>query len=234
MLSLDTRMVGLHVHPDSELAPTRSVSSNALLQMMSGYSPITPVNLKAAFDYEASILSESAMLRIDSYGAYGQGGGRASSDDSLDLDFGTNDNQQLPALSNGDSCSDAHSPATSWTDDSLARTSPDLPAYELAPPEWDPFGSAAPPLVSLNLSFFFRTAPLRSHMYPLLLVLTYDSFARSLRRTRSNGPRPAIPLRVALRSSRRRTICIRTDRILFSAAASTKNPSHRSKCRRPI
>lgn len=149
MLSLDTRMVGLHVHPDSELAPTRSVSSNPLL-MMGGYSPITPVNLKAAFDYDASILSESAMLRIDSHGACGQGR-RVSFDDSLDLDFGTND-PQLPALSNGDSCSDAHSPATSWTDDSLARTSPDPPAYELAPLDWDQFGFAAPLLVSLNLS----------------------------------------------------------------------------------
>lgn len=154
MLSLDTRMVGLHVHPDSELAPTRSVSSNPLL-MMSGYSPITPVSLKAAFDYDASILSESAMLRIDSLGAYDQGR-RASSDDSaLDLDFGTND-QQLPALSTGDSCSDAHSPATSWTDDSLARTSPDPPAYDLAPLEWDQFGFAAPLLVSRQF-LFFRT-----------------------------------------------------------------------------
>ncbi len=231
MLSLDTRMVGLHVHPDSELAPTRSVSSNPLLMMGGGYSPITPVNLKAAFDYDASILSESAMLRVDSLGAYDQGR-RASSeaaDGSLDLDFGNMD--PLPALSTGDSCSDAHSPATSWTDDSLARTSPDPPAYDFAPLEWDLFGFAAPLLVSPTS----RPSIVLGRSARILIILTLLFLAlnvvRLLRRTRSNGPRPAVPLRVALRSSS--SVCIRTDRTLFSAA-STKNLSHRSKRRRPI
>lgn len=138
MLSLDMRMVGLH-------APSRASEAAPLLggapsstNLMTTYSPVTPVELKFMFDYESGLLSTPGIARGAAYGSGSDCDGSGSGS-SVDLDFA----HELPALSVGDSCSDAHSPATSWTEDSLARTSPDPPAYEVAAREWGQFAFAA-------------------------------------------------------------------------------------------
>ncbi|GAA5876768.1 hypothetical protein JCM3774_003468 [Rhodotorula dairenensis] len=138
MLSLDMRMVGLHVLPRD--SPAQPAPRPDHLNLMTTYSPVTPVELKFMFDDEADILPKPALGPCPPNGS--------DCDElrsgSVDLvDFA----HDLPALSVGDSCSDAHSPAASWTDDSFARTSPDPPAYEVAAREWDQFGfSFAAPL----------------------------------------------------------------------------------------
>ncbi|GAA5984839.1 hypothetical protein JCM10908_003531 [Rhodotorula pacifica] len=143
MLSLDMRMIGVHSqHANDSLAHLGGGAA--------GYSPITPVNLKQqVYDYEATILAATTSI-ANSASSEQYDDLRASFSWSEADSCGHLGSYELPELSVGDSCSDAHSPATSWADDSLARTSPDPPALDLVAQDWLHLASAAPPLAHLD------------------------------------------------------------------------------------
>lgn len=152
MLSLDTRLVVDGSAVSMSVPPT-------------SYSPVTPTDLTRAFEYDVGL---SPVVAMHESGIKHEARSSSCEEDASlgEFDFG----HDLPALSVGDSCSPATSPASSWIDDAHSAATPDPPAFDLVATtgSWDDqlsAGFAAP----LDVSFFwFLRRPLASLVSALL------------------------------------------------------------------